>query len=215
MIQCLKSTILALVLSLTLVGPAAATLTTIGQATYGADSYNLIYDNDYAAIYLDYSPYSLGNWAVQNAWANSLGSNLTNITLNSGVSIAWDESAWRLPSASELSHLYHDELDLRLGYDSVSPFLNLVYGTSPWLSISNAYWTSTVFPYYFDEVAIICFSTEGAYGTTVGQGDQGGWHSMAIRSGHVEGTPVPEPSTFLLLGFGFMGVAILRKRVKK
>lgn len=79
-------------------GSVQAMLTTIGQAQYGSNSYNLIYDNASpfgSIVWLDYTN-SAPSWSYQMAWAAGLGTNLT-YNINPAYSVTWGGD-WRLPS---------------------------------------------------------------------------------------------------------------------
>ena len=89
---------------------AIAPLTTIGIATYGTSTYNLIYEGGLGQkglIWLDYT--NAGDtWSNQMSWADGLNNELT-YTLRTGITVSW-LGGWRLPSVNEMEHLYYHSL---------------------------------------------------------------------------------------------------------
>ena len=76
-------------------------LTTIGQATYGGDNYNLVWDQDSSLIWLNYT--NVGDtWYTAKAWAAGLNNvGILSYTLDSRYSgINWSGD-WRLPNNVE------------------------------------------------------------------------------------------------------------------
>lgn len=237
--------IAAAALALALSGTAQATLTTIGTATYGGSNYNLIYDNDnngHGLVWLDYT-HSGANWANQVAWANSLNSALTYNLLD-GYSVNWDAtSGWRLPgtvdglynvfsshgydgtttggyniTSSELGHLYYTELGNK-GVYSITGVFQADFGLKNKGDFDNlqsyAYWSGTAY----------AINPNSAWYFSSSHGDQGtasvgySFFGIAVHTADVtyqEPTqPVPEPSTFILLGAGIGGLALYRRRQAK
>lgn len=235
----ITSALSAIILFVFIAGPAQATLLTIGQVTYGGSDYNLIYDNDApfgSVIWLDYTHASV-SWRDQMSWANSLNMPAVleyTFILNSGYSLIWD-GEWRLPStidgpyeygydgsstfgfnitSSEMGHLFYNELG-NLGYydlrGSVNPDYGLV-GAGPFQNLkADMYWTETTY-------AVAPFNA-WVFTTATGSQDVrhkgGGYHpGLAVRSGRLEITPVPEPSTLLLLVSGLGVIVSFRKKFR-
>jgi hypothetical protein len=229
----IKSLLIAAALTTALAGTAQASLTTIGTANYNSSTYNLIYDSDSSLIWLDYS--NAGNtWGNQVAWASGLGSTLSNVKLNSGVSVTWN-SGWRLPTTidgpmtysyngstsfgynnttSEFGHLYYTELQNKAPLDkngNVQAGYGLVNkGPFAYLQSSGYYWSET-------EYAI---DPNRAWGFLTADGSQYpniNGLGLAVRSGIVtlDATPTPIPAAAWLFGSGLMGLAGVRRRVKK
>lgn len=123
-------------------GMAQADLTTIGQATYNSNSYNLIWDDDNngnSVVWLDYSN-TPATWANQNGWAAGLNTaGVLNYSFNAGYSVDWGSNAWRLPTtvdgtyqygytgattggynitSSEMGHLFYTELGNQGNYNT-------------------------------------------------------------------------------------------------
>ena len=206
---------------------AEATLIVRGQGTSIYGTYNLIYDTDRDITWYDYS-FSSYSWWVQNARA-------VNLSVTFGNKIYTD---WRLPkvddidehqgcswwsfngpycgynvdtSKSEIAHLFYDELNNLANFDTSGnyqpvhglrnkgPFQNL-YESSYWLS---AYKGSDRFAWRFKfDNGLQTINSKNMH-----------YYAIAVRNGDV--APVPEPSTFLLLGGGLLGIAGLRRKFKK
>jgi hypothetical protein len=155
MIKRMVTAVFTLVLlSAVAIGPAGATLSTIGTADYNGGSYNLIYDNASpfgSIVWLDYSFGSQtggATWWNQMAWASGLnGPGVITYNLNPGINMTWGGN-WRMPSTvdgpsvysndgstaagynntnSELAHLYYTELN-NLGMYDTNGNLRSVYG---------------------------------------------------------------------------------------
>ena len=224
------------VVSLTLLmgvmaGTAQADLQVIGTADIDGvgTGYNLIYDTGSVAdglssfVWLDYT-HNYGHGADsqydQISWASGLNA-LGSVTyhLNSGISMDWGGSSWRLPStvdadssiahnvtSSELGHLFYTDLGLTfntaVNAGNQGPFVNIQPQSPGW------YWSGTG------------YSASPTYGWAFGtvNGDQGigpnglQFSAIAVRSGALVST-VPEPSTYLLLGISLCVVGYARRKM--
>ena len=224
---------LALILTVGWTPAGASVLQNIGHVDYYKNAvkvgtYNLIYDPEapnivngvgqgtHGIVWLDYTRLSplYDTWQNQRDWASGLNvsGTITNYVLNTGYSMNWGGSSWRLPStvdadssydypplasSSEMAHLYYAE---GVTKSSPSPFAHL---QSDW------YWSGT--EYAAD-------STNAWYfGPLTGAQD---WNdknevssALAVRSGQLETSAVPEPSTYFLLGIGLGVVGYARRRM--
>lgn len=109
---------------------------------------------------------------------------------------------WRLPSTNEVCYGPDPCTTSEMGYlywtkgitaSSPSPFFNVRPG---------AYWSETTFygiPWYFP------FS-DGSQGI---DSQNPRFYAWAVADGKV--SPVPEPGTLLLMGFGIAGVVVLKR----
>lgn len=205
-----------LVLSLTVVSvPAGASLMTIGTADYNSSTYNLIYDNDSpfgSIVYLDYTS-DTGKWSRRVNWASSLNDPgvISNYVLNSGYSMNWGGSSWRLPIStqdsgtyqtwSEMGHLWYTELGNPTGSTpTTGVFSNLQL---------VPYWSGTE------------SNVSDAWYFSINNGGQSatskinGYYALAVRFGQLETSTVPEPSTYVLMCLSLGVVGYARKRMVK
>jgi hypothetical protein len=208
-------------------GMAEASLSTIGTADYAGSSYNLIYDNDSSLIWLDYS--NAGNtWNNQVAWASNLGSTLSNVKLNTGVSVNWN-GGWRLPTtvdgttavgynitSSEFGHLYYTELQNK-GFRDTNGNIQAGWGLTnngPFANLQlSAYWSGTAYAALPFDAYIFDFSN-GLQTTTNKSNSSGYILGMAVSSAIVtqDATPTPIPAAAWLLGSGLMGLFGSRRK---
>lgn len=205
----------------------------------------LIYDSDQNITWLQNANYGLGSpydngslvgkygrmtWDNAIAWATSLN------YYDSIRDVWWDD--WRLPktidgpwkwggdgtttagyniTTSEMGYMYYVNLGNKApedkngvsqsdwGLKNVGPFQNL-YEDQDWASTEYALDPST--NWYFR------FRTGAQDGGGMIYGWKGYYYYVwAVRDGDV--APVPEPATMLLLGSGLVGLAGLRKKLKK
>jgi hypothetical protein len=228
------------VMLLGVTGISEASLSTIGTAAYNENSYNLIYDNDSpfgSIVWLDYSN-AKALQPAQVAWANSLNSaSAVTVNLNPGYSVTWT-SNWRLPTSvsasvdiltyngstgfgynntsSEYGHLFYTELKNK-GYYDTNGISQSGYGLVNKGDFNNlqaaGYWSGTPWPPVSG--ANWAFGMDTGWQSAGGQANNNYFFGMAVRSGHVETSPVPIPGTALLLGSSLTALAGLRSRRKK
>lgn len=198
------------------VGIVDADLITIGTATYLGSNYNLIYEDDSidgGLVWLDYTKHT-NNWQNQKDWASGLGDSLTvNLAPDYITNIDWS-TGWRLPLAqdqtdgfnqtgSEMGHLYYESLG-KPAYGPLgdaSPFNNL----QPFY-----YWSGTA--YILDPDGASSFHFD--YGNQYYHYTWDAWvWAMAVHPGQV--SPIPEPSTILLLGSGLISLLGFRRKFRK
>jgi hypothetical protein len=223
---------------LCLAGAANAALTTIGSATYGASEFKLIWDddnNDNSVVWLDFT-HRPAIWSDQNAWAATLRYHLT-INLAPGYTVAWSDTAWRLPSTvdgpfvwghdgtttagynitnSEMGHLFYEELG-NLGYVATNgtesqPGFGLIETGDFENLLQGFYWSGTEFGEWPD----------GAWGFSTAWGNYGPSDKddinplgLALRTGQVTPpTPTPIPPSVLLFGSVLLGLTpkMIRRR---
>lgn len=220
-----KLAAITICLLLGIMGPAQAALTTIGMAAYDGDgnggigvneNYKLIWDNDNngnSVIWLDYSRLATRPtyWDTANSWAGGLAGELI-ITWNPGITVTWQEAAWRLPSAgpnpqegynqttSEMGHLWYEEFGFNEG--DIDPPLNASEFDNLW---GHGYWTGTE----RDVNNAWVFGTRSGQQYSNNKGAQN--NSLAIRNAIV----TPLPGALWLLGSGVAGLAVLTRRRKK
>ncbi len=227
----------ALFLMSGITGVANATLVTIGTAGYSGSNYNLIWDNDDDLVWLDYT-HALDDWSDQVAWADSLNiSGVLEIDLLDGYTVVWETndekiSSWRLPmtvdgiweygydgtttggyniTSSEMGHLFYEELG-NLGYYDTSGNSQSGWGLQNTGDFDNLnaswYWSGTEYEN----------TTDCAWNFFMYHGDQNVYrkydrgYGLAVRSGQVSASSVPEPGTVFLLGLGLLGFSGLSRR---
>ncbi len=209
-----------------------ATLTTIGTASYGGSDYNLIYDDDLSITWLDYSN-ARANWSDQVAWAAGLnGGGVLTYTLNAGVTTSWSGEDWRLSTmvdgiysygfdgsttgghnitTSEMGHLFYTELG-NLGEYDTSGNLEAVFGLTNTGDFNNliASIYSSGTEYSDNPIAAWQFSFNR--GMQHNNTKDYEYYALAVRSGDVSVAVIPEPSTYLLLGSGIVGLIVWRRK---
>jgi hypothetical protein len=171
---------------------------------------NLIYDSDLDITWY-YNP-SLGavNWNNAMVWA-------ANLEIGGAID-------WRLPTAlnadgstptsgfnqigSELGHLFYTSL----GNIANSSLINT--GSFTNLQPFN-YWTSTEWSSYAGNAWAFSFNTGLlGYANKNPNSDYIIYYSaIAVHSGNVGATQIPEPGILLLLGPGLASIAVMRKKI--
>ena len=212
-------------------GVSQAALVKIGQGIHwdginGVTTSNLIWDTDTdlngdSLIWLDYSA-PQKSWGDQKFWAQ--GINTMVITLDSGYTVAWGTTSWRMPDAhnqdgsgpdyghnvtdSEMGHLFYDELGFSSNRDwnstsvtdselNASEFNNL---------IASWYWSGTEYASYQDGAWYFSM----LYGLQSYDSKFNTGYGFAVRSGQV--STVPVPGTIVLLASGLLGLVTVRTR---
>ncbi len=135
-------------------------------------------------------------WYTANSWIAAM--NVANYK-------GYDD--WRLPasndnagyySTSDMGHLYYLELGgvAAMGYSTAGPFINL----------PNDVWTSHTASWNRDCAFYFSFGRSVTPGYSTGAWKNGEWNTRysvwPVLDGDVPQTPIPEPSTFVLLTFG-------------
>jgi hypothetical protein len=179
-------------------------------------------------VWLDYSnDYSTSAGYAklidQVTWASNLGTTLSNVKLNTGVSVNWN-GGWRLPNtvdskfvwgtngtttagynitSSEFGHLYYTEL-LNKGYYDTNGNEQQGWGLvnkGPFSNLqSSAYWFGTEFTGYPNNGWMF----DGGFGFQSTNDVAAPQLGMAVRSATV--TPTPIPAAAWLMGSGLIGL---------
>jgi len=211
---------------------ADAALTTIGQAQYGGQNYNMIWDNDSpfgSLIWLDYTK-SATNWQNQVNWAAGLNSGgVLTYNIAPTYNVTWGGN-WRLPStvdglfvygndgattggynitSSEMGHLFHTELGNK-GYLSTTGVYQPDYGLKNKGSFTNmqpyVYWSGTQ---YAANTNLEWYFDSG-YGIQATNSKSSNFYALAVRPGLAVAV-VPEPVSMVLFGVG--GVVLVARRM--
>jgi hypothetical protein len=160
------------------------------------NSNNLIYDSDLDITWY-YDPDLIGvSWNNAMKWAENL--------------VIGNAADWMLPAASisrsELEHLYCVELgNTGSGLTNSGPFSNLQ---------AVNYWTSTLTTtYYTTPHAFVYSFIYGYQGHADITASSQYFSAIAVHSGNIGATQIPEPGILLLLGSGLAGFGMMRKKI--
>ncbi|NLF32693.1 MAG: hypothetical protein GX591_17595 [Planctomycetes bacterium] len=218
-----------------------ADLNVIGTATYNGSQYNLIWDNDSALVWLDYSN-PAAYWANQKNWAAGLDAQLV-YNFDPTYNVTWSDPAWRLPSAGgnpggnfhaatqELGDLYYNKLGFAGGSaNSGVAAPDLAGSIFQNLSLAG-YWTSTAgqpifstnpaWMFAFKETRIAPYF-DTVYGYQDVDATSGSFFGIPLAVKHcglavrgvsdVSVVPVPAALPLALLGLGSLAPLLRRRR---
>ena len=222
--QAVKVVVILALLMAVMAGAAQASvnLTTIGTAQISGDvtntPHNLIYDSSQSLLWLDYS-YGGANQTDSKSWADALILTAINTP---GYIDNFSGLGWRLPttganamtgadqSDSEMGCLYYTDLLLKAGAGAgvtgVGSTNQLPFATIH----SDYYWSGT--DKVGDAGTAWMFVTSNGSQYAAGKSYDGGF-ALAVRSGQLLTSAVPEPSTYLLLGIALGVVGYARRRM--
>jgi hypothetical protein len=167
---------------------------------------NLIYDSALNITWY-YDP-NLGavNWNDAMKWAENLA--------------IGDVTDWRLPTTlptygynvlgSELGHLYYDALGNSADIYDTSPII-----TGPFSNLRSVnYWSSTIDPKWFGIPGkAFVFNFSNGYQGAAFMNLDIGYSAIAVHSGNVGATQIPEPGVIFLFALGLVGIVVMRKKI--
>ncbi len=220
---------------------AQAELTTVGQAQYGGQNYNLIWDNDSpfgSIVWLDYTN-NYDTWDNQMNWASGLNNGgVLTYNIDPAYSITWSDG-WRLPStidgpdifgydgttiggynitSSEMGHLFYLELGNE-GYYDTSGNPTGCSESLPWCLTTTGNFQNLKPNYYWSNTQYAP-NINVAWTFYINSGFQNilmkpnNLYAIAVRPGEV--TVVPEPMSSILFVIGgtlLAGRKFVRRKV--
>lgn len=207
---------------------ANAALTTIGQAQYGGQNYNLIWDNDSpfgSIVWLDYSN-NWNTWQNQMNWAAGLNSGgVLTYNIDPLYSVTWNDD-WRLPAtvneisgynitSSEMGHLFYTELG-NVGVYDINGNPTGCGGSPPYCLTNTGDFQNLIAIQYWSTLSSnpsYAWTFNFRYGLQEGTYAGATTFALAVRPGDV--AVVPEPISSILFVTGGMLLAGRRYLRKK
>jgi len=202
--------------------------TSFAQATFIDAGGGMVYDTELDVTWLKDANYAmttaydsdgLMNWNAAVAWASSLnvggvtGWRLPTMTTSSGGGPRPNDNGQDITGPTndnEFGWLWYqlnggayitDTTDIR-------PFVNLPLQNGDWQPSDEWYWTNEESGDNAWRMSMNCACWDDGSNKLSAE-----WHAWAVHDGNV--AKVPEPSTFLLLAGGLIGIGWTRKRPKQ
>jgi hypothetical protein len=161
----------------------------------------LVYDTDFGITWTQPNN-TFMTWDQANTWAATLGPDW-RLPTSLNRDLTGPDAGYNV-TGSEMGHLYYTELGNAVGgpLAHTAPFTNL-QPSYYWSGTEYALYTSTAWGFYFSD------------GTqyVVGAKDRT-FYALAVHEGDV-GAPVPIPGAILLFVPGLVGLAAIRRKIKK
>lgn len=181
----------------TVILAAGFVCTSTAQAALEDLGNGVIKDTDLGIVWLADANYSktsgyntngVMNWNAANTWVDQL---------NTG-----GHSDWRLPTTSEFSHLFYDELGGVVNNNIYDTHTNATFALFSNIQASGGYWTATPTG---DATTRSTFYFDRGYGFD---------HDMSLGHYAMAVAVIPEPETYVMLlaGLGLVGLVARRKK---